>query len=155
MARYTGSNGNTHGERIEATVTDHDAEDRATLERHGIPTRPAVKAVSVGIQAVSNRLKLAGDGKPRLFVCEGALVERDEALAAARKPVCTADEFEVYAWPKDASGRALREEPVKLNDHGMDAMRYACMYADVGAAPIEEEDLSFDELVYGSGSSYS
>lgn len=36
------------GSRTEATVADHDAEDRATLEREGIKTRPAYKAVRPG-----------------------------------------------------------------------------------------------------------
>lgn len=120
----------TGDEKIETTVADHDAEDRATLARHGIPTVAAFKAVSVGIQAVQQRLAVAGDGKPRLFVLEGALVDRDEALAAAKRPVCTHEEFEVYCWPKGADGKSLKEEPVKLNDHGMDAARYFVAYAD-------------------------
>ncbi|HKN42971.1 MAG TPA: phage terminase large subunit, partial [Propionibacteriaceae bacterium] len=50
-----------------AIVCDHDAEDRATLERHlGLHTVPAKKTVSDGIQAVQSRLKVAGDGRPRL-----------------------------------------------------------------------------------------
>lgn len=111
------------GESIEATVADHDAEDRATLARHGVHTMAAKKDVSVGIQAVQARLE-----KGRLLVCEGSLVERDEALAEKRKPVCTLDEFESYSWPKAADGRALKEDPVKIDDHGMDAMRYAVMH---------------------------
>lgn len=118
------------GERIEVTVADHDAEDRATLARYGVSTMPAFKAISVGIQAVQKRLAIAGDGKPRLFVMEGALVERDDTLDAAKKPVCTADEFEVYAWPKGADGKALKEEPVKAFDHGMDALRYFVAHVD-------------------------
>jgi hypothetical protein len=55
------------GENIEATICDHDAEDRATLEENGIRTQPADKAVSVGIQRVQERLKIQGDGKPRVF----------------------------------------------------------------------------------------
>lgn len=127
-------------ERIEATVADHDAEDRATLERHGVTTRPALKAVTTGIQAVQKRIELAGDRRPRLFVLEGSLVERDESLASARdKPVCTLDEFGMYLWAKSADGKPLKEDPVKLNDHGMDAMRYAVTYLDGGppqAGPI-------------------
>ncbi|HEX2738451.1 MAG TPA: hypothetical protein VHP57_09975, partial [Acidimicrobiia bacterium] len=121
------------GRKVEAFVADHDAEDRATLQRHGISTLPAIKAVTVGIQAVQARMGKADAGiKPRLFVVSGALIERDEALAAAKKPVCTEDEFEVYAWPKSSNGKAVKEEPVKENDHGMDAMRYAVMYVDQG-----------------------
>jgi uncharacterized membrane protein len=53
----------SQGEAIEATVADHDAEDRATLERYGVYTQPATKDVSPGIQAVQARLRRAGDGK--------------------------------------------------------------------------------------------
>jgi len=120
----------TGGEKIEATVCDHDAEDRATLERYGIPTRSAYKAIAIGIQAVAARLRKAPDGKPRLFVFDDALVERDEALLQAHKPISTAEEFPAYAWPKSADGRALKEDPVKVDDHGMDATRYGVAYVD-------------------------
>lgn len=61
-----------HGTWIEpkprAIICDHQASDRATLERHlGLSTVPANKTVSAGIQAVQSRLRAAGDGKPRLF----------------------------------------------------------------------------------------
>jgi len=123
----------TGGEPIEATVADHDAEDRATLARHGIVTVAARKAVGLGIQAVQARLRKAGDGRPRLFVFRGALAERDESLADARRPVCTAEEFESYSWPKGADGKAVKEEPVKADDHGLDALRYFVMHIDSNA----------------------
>jgi phage terminase large subunit len=121
------------GESIEATVADHDAEDRATLERHGVATRPARKEISPGIQAVQRRLSKAGDGRPRLFLMRGALVQADSELANMHKPVCTQQEMDVYVWPKAQDGRPMKETPVKENDHGMDAMRYAVMCADGGA----------------------
>jgi hypothetical protein len=74
---------------IEATICDHDAEDRATLLQNGIRNLPAYKAIRPGIQAVEQRLRRAGDGRPRLMVFRDALVSRDEALAAAKQPVCT------------------------------------------------------------------
>ncbi len=121
------------GAPIDATIADHDAEDRATLAENGIHTERAVKDVSRGIQAVQDRLKLAGDGRPRLYVMRGALLERDEDLSAAHRPVSTRDEFDVYMWPKDEAGRPQKEAPVKEHDHGMDALRYAVMYADQSA----------------------
>lgn len=120
-------------ERIEYTLADHDAEDRATLERHGISTIPAVKDVSPGIQAVKQRLIRAGDGKPRLFIMRGVLVEEDEKLKAARKPLCTQDEVVAYAWQKSTDGKPVKEQPVKLDDHGMDATRYMAYYLDGSA----------------------
>lgn len=114
-----------------AIICDHDAEDRATLEKHlGLKTVAAHKAVSPGIQAVQSRLRVAGDGRPRLFLVRDALDERDAELADAKKPTCTEEEFEGYIWDT-SGGRKKGEEPVKLNDHGMDAMRYLVAHLDL------------------------
>jgi PBSX family phage terminase large subunit len=121
----------SEGERIETTVADHDAEDRATLERHGIPTVPAVKEISPGIQALAARLREAGDGKPRIFFMRDSLVERDPSLSARFKPVCTEDEFPLYVWPVAKDGKAIKEVPVDDNNHGMDTARYAVAYLDL------------------------
>lgn len=122
------------GKIIEAYVADDaDAEGRATLHAHGIATVAAQKAISAGIQAVTDRIGNPEEHiAPRIFFVEGALVERDEALVTTRKPICTLDEVESYVWPKDSSGRSKKEEPIKENDHGMDAMRYAVKYVDHG-----------------------
>ncbi len=118
------------GESYAATVADHDAEDRATLAAGGIPTVPAYKSVTVGIQAVQDRLRPAGDGKPRLFLLRDSLVARDERLVEAKKPLCTEQEIDGYVWTKSADGRPVKEEPVKVDDHGCDALRYAVAWAD-------------------------
>ncbi len=118
------------GYEIDATVCDHDAEGRATLENAGISTVAAYKAVDVGIQNIEGRMTLAGDGLPRLFVLEDACEERDEDLADAHKPTCTLEEFESYRWPTAPDGKALKESPVKENDHGMDVTRYVGAYVD-------------------------
>lgn len=136
------------GERIEATICDHDAEDRATLEAHGVPNEAARKSVTVGIQAVATRLKVAGDGKPRLFLMRDSLVERDSALEAAYKPLCTEDEFPAYVWAKTADGKPNKEVPLKLNDHGMDTTRYAVMYLDGGGGPPAGETINVDTSTY-------
>jgi phage terminase large subunit len=106
-----------------ATVADHDAEDRATLAAAGINTLPAYKAVSRGIQAVQERLKLT-NGKPRLFVMRDSLIEIDQSLVDSKKPFCTAQEFDSYVWHKNKDGIPDREEPLKEDDHGMDCLRY-------------------------------
>lgn len=118
----------SRGEYIETTVCDHDAEDAATLEENDIYTEMAEKAVSVGIQKVQERLKKADDGKPRLFILKDSLVERDERLADAKKPTCTAEEFDGYVW--DEKRGQKKEKPLKTDDHGMDCVRYATMYVD-------------------------
>lgn len=124
----------SEGEQIERTIADHDAEDRATLTEHGIYTVAATKDISRGIQAVSERLKVQEDGKPRLFIFNDALVEVDDSLDEKKKPICTAQEFPGYIWPQAADGKPVKEVPVKENDHGMDALRYAVMYVDGGAS---------------------
>ena len=109
-----------------ALVCDHDAEDRATLERHlGISTTAAHKAVSEGIQTTAARLRVAGDGKARLFLLRDALLKVDEELREAKKPTCTEEEVEGYVW---AEGK---EVPLKRDDHGVDALRYAVCYVDL------------------------
>lgn len=120
----------SQGESYEATVCDHDAEDRATLKQLGIPSINAVKDVSRGIQAVQMRLDRGHDERPRLFMLKGALVERDGALVEERKPVCTEQEMPGYIWQDAPDGRPNKEEPHKENDHGCDATRYAVMYLD-------------------------
>lgn len=114
----------SENELIEETIADHDAEDRATMEKHGISTAPANKDVSPGIQAVKARLKVQPDGKPRIFFVRGALVEVDPLLVEAKKPTCTEEEIPGYSWKQYDDGKPNKEEPIKVNDHGCDDTRY-------------------------------
>jgi phage terminase large subunit len=132
------------GETIRYTVADHDASERASLRESKVPTVAARKPIATGIQAVEERLKVAGDGRPRLFVFRDALVETDPDLLEAKRPVCTADEFDAYSWPKGRDGRAVKEEPVDDHNHGMDAMRYAVMAVDRQKPPDEPVDAEAD-----------
>jgi PBSX family phage terminase large subunit len=114
-----------------SVICDHDAEDRATFERHsGMTTRPAHKSVSDGIQAFQTRLRPASDGRPRLFLFENALVERDAELDAALKPCCTVEEFPGYIWDV-RDGKPPKETPVKKDDHGLDTGRYVVADRDL------------------------
>lgn len=117
----------TGNERISFTVSDHDAEDRATMSKYGVSTNAAFKDVSPGIQEVKARLRVQGDHKPRIFLVRGALVEIDQLLKAAGLPTCTEEELPGYVWQKAADGKPTKEAPVKQNDHGCDAMRYLVM----------------------------
>lgn len=123
--------------RPRAIITDHDAEDRATLEKHlGMSTQAAHKTVSDGIQAVQARLKTQGDGKARLFIMRGGLVEEDRSLADSGRPTRTSEEIPGYVWAvKPGNGMGLKEEPVKQNDHGCDALRYMVAERDLGRRP--------------------
>jgi PBSX family phage terminase large subunit len=127
-----------------AVICDHDAEDRATLERHtGYKTDPAHKTVSDGIQAVASRLKKAGDDKPRIFFLRDSLVERDPKLDDKKLPACTEEEIDGYIWNING-GRNKGEEPVKANDHGVDATRY--MVAQVDLVDAGEYGLLDEEI---------
>lgn len=118
------------GEVYLDTVCDHDAEGRATLEEHEIYSVAAKKSILVGIESVEERLKNADDGQPRIFFLRNALVEPDISLMNAHKPYKTVDEFGSYVYPSSRKGRALQETPVKLNDHGMDCVRYGVQYLE-------------------------
>jgi PBSX family phage terminase large subunit len=128
----------TQGEPLpRAILCDHDAEDRATMEAHlEMSTQPATKTISPGIQAVQSRLRLAGDGKPRLYFLQDSLVERDPALVDAHKPGSTVEEFESYIWDV-SNGRKHGEVPVDKHNHGMDAMRYQVAYHDLEPRGME------------------
>ncbi len=123
--------------RPSVIVCDHDAEDRATFERHiKMGTTPATKTVSDGIQAVQKRLEIQPDARPRLYVLRESLVERDEDLFESGMPTCFAEEIEGYVWkprPQAVLGREkpLPDEPEKLYDDSMDAARYAVAYQDL------------------------
>lgn len=143
------------GERIEATVCDHDAEDRATLDAAGIPTIPAFKGISPGIEAVKARLRVAGDGKPRLFIFKGSLVERDEDLAGKRKPVSSDQEMVSYMWPKAKDGKPVKEVPLDIDNHAQDMIRYAVCYVDGITGPQKMKTAAINPFGLISGTSYS
>jgi PBSX family phage terminase large subunit len=133
MLEIVAPRGVWHEPKPRAVVTDHDAEDRATLARHlGLPLTPAKKAVSPGIQAVQARLRPAGDGKPRLFVLRDSLIARDPEQELAKKPCSTVEELPGYVWLPPAPGRQAKEEPLKEADDGCDALRYMVAHRDLG-----------------------
>lgn len=128
--------------RPSAVICDHDAEDRATLERElGIGTIPAWKGVSDGIQAVQQRLRVQPDGRPRLMVCRDSLVSIDSALRERGRPTRFAEEIEGYVWKRPAgSAQGSQEkpppdEPNKADDHSMDTTRYVVAYEDLAPRP--------------------
>jgi hypothetical protein len=126
-------------EPIVETVSDHDAEDRATLDENGISSLPAKKSIRQGIDAVTERLKLQGDGKPRLFIVEDATVEIDLSLREKGLPTSTLEEFGSYAWPTSKPDRNDKEVPIDAYNHGMDALRYMVMRFDAGLGMSQEE----------------
>ena len=121
-------------EKIAAIIADHDAEDRATLTRHlGRSTRPAKKDVTPGIQEVQARMRVAEDGKARLFLFRNALAHKpDSELVNKKLPTCTVAEIPGYSWEPPKDGKPPKEAPVKADDHGCDAMRYMAMHRQRG-----------------------
>lgn len=111
-------------------VCDHDADGRATLRRYiGYSPRNAMKSVEVGIQNMQKRLRVQRDGKPRVFFFRDNVVKQDRSLREAGKTTSTIEEIPQYVW--DTSGtKGVKESPLKVNDHGMDAMRYCAAYLD-------------------------
>lgn len=115
-----------------AIICDHDAEGRATLERHlGMRTRAAEKTVLEGIQLVAARFRLAGDQRPRLIYLRDSCVQRDQTLADAKFPTCGEEEVESYIWELRGNGKR-GEAPVKEFDHAMDCDRYVVAFRDMG-----------------------
>lgn len=113
-----------------AIITDHDAEDRATMERHlGISTQPAIKNIKSGNEVVAERLRPAGDGRARMFFLRDSLIERDADLMDAKQPTCTVEEFESYVWDEK------KDLPVDAWNHGMDCNRYLATYLEYANSP--------------------
>lgn len=110
-----------------------DPEGRATLERClGVSTTGAMKQDKAGIQLVSERLREAGDGRPRLFLFANCLDLRDQSLADRKQPCSLAEEFGCYRWNPD------KDTPIKEFDHSADAIRYLIIHLDKGVNGIYE-----------------
>jgi PBSX family phage terminase large subunit len=101
------------GEKISCTVADHDASERAALEKSGIFTEKARKNIVQGIQTVKCRLLPQKDNRPRLFFFDNLKH--------------TLSEIYNYSWAPQNEDQASKEEPFKKDDHAMDALRYMAM----------------------------
>ena len=119
----------THAAAIKArgnndclTVADHDAQDNAELREEGISTKNAKKDVIIGLQKVKARMKVQQDGYPRLFItsnCKNLIREMG-----------------LYRWNEARNTGNEKEEPMKENDHAMDALRYMVMELDRGGGRV-------------------
>lgn len=114
----------------ENIICDHDAEDRATFERHmgDVSTTPANKQVVNGIHSVKSRLKIREETKkPGIMLMRDSLIEEDLNLKESMRPIKTEEEFEGYEWENSL----LKETPRKVDDHGMDDVRYLSVHLDL------------------------
>ncbi len=87
---------------------------RASFRKAGLNVVQADNEVYAGIQRVQARLTPGPDNQPGLTV----------------EPTCTNTirEYESYMWKDGAHG--MKDEPLKADDHAMDATRYAIAYLD-------------------------
>lgn len=117
LASHHKSIGNrSNGDRYTATYADHDAQDRRELRDLGLYTTAAAKDVRLGIECVQRALKVQANGKPRLKVFETC--------------THTISEMASYHYPEGTDQRDPKDEPVKVNDHTVDALRYMLYSAD-------------------------
>lgn len=111
----------------QAIICDHDAEDRATFEKHfGQSTIAAKKTVSDGIQAVMARMKPDANGINSLKLMRDVTMKVDQSLIDAKRPTSTAEEIPGYVWDS-----RKEDKPMKSDDHGCDAMRYVVAHLDL------------------------
>ena len=109
------------------TWADHDAQDRHEFRSLGIPTSPAKKDVKLGIEAVQAALKVQGDGRPRLQI-----------FNTCRN---TIKEMGGYKWAEGNENKDAKDEPLQLNDHTCDCVRYG-IYGVEGKFYFSESDLT-------------
>jgi hypothetical protein len=116
------------------------------FNRAGVYAVAADNDIAPGIQAVESRLAVQPDGRPRLFLYDGALEERDPELTARRLPTCLREEMDAYVYKKAVDGKPIKEEPVDLHNHAADVLRYCTLWVDarqrvgnatVGTQPAE------------------
>ena len=101
--------------------------DQAAYAEHGIYAIRGHNARGAGFSTIRDRLR---DDPPRLLItanCENLIYQ-----------------FKHYRWKKESHGEAEgKEEPVKRDDHALDALRYLVMSNPFAPKmPVEEEVLS-------------
>jgi phage terminase large subunit-like protein len=103
--------------------------DQAEFAEHGVYTVPGQNAVAAGINRVKER------------------IDARRLLVAANCPELLG-QFKRYRWVKD-TGRVeheAKEQPVKKDDHLLDALRYVCMQRPLAPErPREPERLSVQQ----------
>ena len=101
------------------------------FRRAGLPASKADNDIEAGVNAVKERLKPAGDGRPRLYVYDKALAEDDPELRTKKHPVGSVEEVENYTLVQKKDEPLPREEPEDEFNHAMDCWRYAARYRRV------------------------
>lgn len=116
------------GEVISFTVCDHDAGDRATIERHlKCHTHAAnKKEIRMGIQGVQDQLRVREWG-PSLVFFESLKLTYDPKMEERKMPCGILNEIDSYVW--DSSPLVgIKDKPVDKHNHSLDALRYGVMH---------------------------
>lgn len=133
-----------------ALICDHDAEDRATMEKElGYKTLPAFKSISPGIQAVQRRMKPSlhwsanGDPRPGFVIMENANIKIDPEMVRRHKPKSSQEEIEGYVWDtKKIDEDKYKDVPVDKDNHGCDVIRYGIAFVDsIAIDPQDQEEV--------------
>ena len=136
----------SQGMNIRGTIGDWDAEDRKTLERHGIPVILAKKEIIPGIQHTFSELE-----QGNIYFFRNANIMQDEELVSKSKPTSTLMEFPNYIYnPKESPLKGLREVPLEKDNHGMDAMRYLHYTMNQLTAPTAQPTFGRKSSSWGS-----
>lgn len=85
----------------------------------GLNATGADNAVLPGINKVFDMLQVKKDGKPMLYILESCKN--------------TIEEFQMYRYKESKEDAPQQENPLKVNDHAMDALRYAIKTHNFGS----------------------
>lgn len=117
---------------FECTVADHDSQDRAEFANYGIGTAAAEKDVQLGIQTVNRLFKRKENDRPSLYIFE----DLEHTITEAKK----------YKYETQKKNKNAPEQPMKIDDHTQDALRYGCMYFyGGGIIDIDLDSISGDD----------
>src|SRR5579859_373605 len=100
----------------------------AKFKLAGLNAIEANNEIAAGVNDMRECLQIASDGRPRFYVYEYALRDRDETRVEKYLPFCFDGEILEYVWPKDQEGKPVKELPVAVNNHALDASRYVCRW---------------------------
>lgn len=100
----------------------------------GIPCVEADNDIEAGIQSVQRMIVLDVHDRPRLCIRKGSCVDPDPLLVAAKKPATLEEEIAGYQWQDSPDGKPVKELPVMVDDHGLDALRYPIFHLATGGA---------------------
>ncbi len=82
-----------------------------------------------GIDQIRVMMRPKVDGSRGLYLLRDCLrFGREQRLIDESRPWATHQEFSGYCYPVREDGKPIKDEPIKVNDHGCDAMRMMGVY---------------------------